>query len=1009
VSLRKQAGLRRPATVAIATAAITMMTVASSTWAQAAPTNSTAAPGLYVVQFDESPLAAYIGGVNGIAATKPTSGGKLDTKSWNYDAYRKYLQSRRADTLKRARVTGKKAVFEYSATFNGVALKLTGSEVQKLRATAGVKNVYKQEILKTQTADTPKFLGLEGANGVWQKQFGGDANAGAGVVVGVLDTGIWPENPSFADMPGAGPIEDWQGECVPGEEAPFVECNNKLIGARYYPMDGVTDYDFLSPRDYNGHGSHTASTAAGNHGVPATVNGDPQGNISGMAPAARLAMYKVCWETVSGAGCGTSQILAAIDDAVSDGVDVINFSIGSSSQSPVLDAIELSFMNASLAGVFVAASAGNSGPGASTADHGSPWLTTVAAGTHDRTFEKSVTLGNGTTYTSRGYGKAVPSSPLIDAATAALPGANPVEARRCYSQRGDTPGAPPTLDPAKIAGKIVVCERGGNARTDKGWAVKNAGGVGMVMYNPTTNSVNADFQPVPTVHVDVPTGAAIKAYANTAGATASMAASVRKVAQAPVVAAFSSRGPSDPSQGDLLKPDILAPGVDVIAAVAPPGNHDNNYDALSGTSMASPHIAGIAALMKQKNPNWSPAAIKSALMTTAGQTDNTGGAIRQENGATTAPSNPLAYGAGHVRPAAAYDPGLVYDSGVEDWLRWICGTYNEIGDVENAGFNCADVKAAVGEADPSDLNYASIAVGDLAAKQTIKRTVTNTTNQASVYVPKVEAPAGYTVKVSPSVLTVLPRRSATYTVEITRTNAAFGQWSFGSITLADLRGHSVRSPIALRAAPASSPLELSLAGTSGSKQFVVRGGVNGTLNSKVNGLVPDTIDTKHLVGTNVGFDIDNPAEGPAVMKSTVDVPADTLFARTRTFASEYPAGTDLDIFVYRDGVLVGLSATSTTDEVVDLEPGGTYDVYVVQYAKPDSVDGQDVKLHSWVLRPVTAGNLTLSPANPTVTAGAPTTITANWTGLTPGRIYLGIIQFGQGGNLTNATGVTVRT
>lgn len=189
----------------------------------------------------------------------------------------------------------------------------------------------------------------------------------------------------------------------------------------------------------------------------------------------------------------------------------------------------------------------------------------------------------------------------------------------------------------------------------------------------------------------------------------------------------------------------------------------------------------------------------------------------------------------------------------------------------------------------------------------------------------------------------------------------------------------------------------------------MRGGVNGTLNSKVNGLVPDTIDTKHLVGTNVGFDIDNPAEGPAVMKSTVNVPADSLFARTRTFASEYPAGTDLDIFVYRDGELWNLSATSTTDEVVDLEPGGTYDVYVVQYAKPDSVDGQDVKLHSWVLRPVTAGNLTLSPANPTVTAGAPTTITANWTGLTPGRIYLGIIQFGQGGNLTNATGVTVRT
>ncbi|GIJ65868.1 peptidase S8 [Virgisporangium ochraceum] len=1012
MSLRKRVGLRRPATVAIATAAIATMTVASSTWAQAAPAANAVKPGLYIVQFDDNPLSGYTGGISGIAATKPTAGNKLDTKTWNYDAYRKYLQSRRSDTLKRAKLNGKKPVYEYNTVFNGVAVKLTGSEVQKLRSTAGVKAVFKQEILQPQTADTPRFLGLDGPNGVWQNKFGGDEHAGEGVVVGVIDSGIWPENPSFAALPEPRPdadaLADWQGECQPGEEAPFVECNNKLIGARYYPMEDLADKDYVSPRDWGGHGSHTASTAAGNHGVPAVINGEPQGNISGMAPAARIAAYKVCWETNSGAGCGTAEILAAINDAVSDGVDVINFSIGSSAQSPVLDSVELAFMNATLAGVFVAASAGNSGPGDATADHGSPWLTTVAASTHDRTYDKSVTLGNGTTYTSRGYGPALPSSPLIDSVNAGLPGADPFEVERCYSPAESSDGNA-TLDPAKVAGKIVLCRRGGNARTDKGWAVKEAGGVGMVMYNDPSNSVNADFQPVPTVHVDTVVGQAIKAYAATANPTASMTAAVRKKAQAPAVAIFSSRGPSEPSQGDLLKPDIAAPGVDVIAAVAPPGNHQNDFDAYSGTSMASPHIAGIAALMKQKNPTWSPMAIKSALMTTAGQTDNTGGPIKEESGASLIPSSPNAYGAGHVNPAAAYDPGLVYDSGPEDWLRWICGTYNEIGDVEGAGFNCADVAAAVGTADPSDLNGASIAVGDLAAKQTIKRTVTNTTNQASVYVPKVVAPAGYTVKVTPSVLTVLPRRSATFTVEITRTNAAFGVWQFGSLTLADLRGHSVRTPIALRAAPVASPLELSLSGTSGSKPFVVRGGVNGPLNTKVNGLVPNNVSTKRLVGTNVSFDLADPAEGPAVSKTTIAVPADAIVARARTFASEYPAGTDLDIYVYSDGELWGGSASSGTDEIVDLDPGATYDVYVVQYAVADGVTAQDVKLHSWVLRPVAAGNLTLSPAKPTVSAGAPTTLTANWSGLTPGRIYLGILQFGQGGNLTNATVVTART
>jgi hypothetical protein len=287
-----------------------------------------------------------------------------------------------------------------------------------------------------------------------------------------------------------------------------------------------------------------------------------------MAPAARLSIYKTCWA----GGCGTFDSVNAIEDAVADGVDVLNYSI-SGSLTSVLDPVEVAFFNAAAAGVFVAASAGNSGPGASTVAHNSPWLTTVAASTHDRNFAKSVTLGNGTTHTGVGTGPAVPSVPLIDSAVAGLAGSDPAQAELCFIG---------TLDPVKVTGKIVLCARGVNARTDKSKAVRDAGGVGMVLYNPTNNSLNADFHFVPTVHVQSAAGLAIKAYAATAGATASLSVGTATPGRAPNIAAFSSAGPALSGSGDLLKPDITAPGVDVIAAVSPPGDNGNLYDSISG-------------------------------------------------------------------------------------------------------------------------------------------------------------------------------------------------------------------------------------------------------------------------------------------------------------------------------------------------------------------------------------------------------------------------------------------
>ena len=952
--------------------------------------------GLYLVQLAGDPLASYAGGVAGIPGTKPNAGEKLNTKTWNYEAYRKHLQTERSDALRRAGVDESKKVVDYGITFNGFSATLTPDEVSKLSGTAGVVRIFKNRIVTGQTNNTPRFLGLSGANGVWNTQAGGREHAGEGIVVGVIDSGFWPENPSFGALSEPRPDADvigakFAGKCVPGDSDP-VTCNNKVIGAQWYDQSGAGRAragEFASPRDRNGHGSHTASTAAG---IPtdATVAGSPLGQVSGMAPAARLSIYKVLWHVAAtGSASGSSaDIVKAIDDAVSDGVDVINYSIGD--DVDVVSSVDVAFLNAAAAGVFVAAAAGNAGPGAGTVDNAMPWETTVGAGTHDVKYAKTVTLGNGASYEGVGLGPAVPTSPLIDSAAAGKAGQDGT-----LCQIG-------TLDPAKVTGKIVLCQRGVNARVEKSQVVKDAGGVGMILWNPAPNSLNAETHSVPTSHVGVTEGQAIKAYAATAGATASLSAFVAKTQRAPGVTPFSSVGPSNSSGGDLLKPDILAPGVDIAAAVPPITNPANSYhDLKSGTSMASPHIAGIAALIKQKNPTWSPTAIKSAMMTTATQTDNEGKPITRVDLGVDA--TPLEYGAGQVRPGSAFNPGLVYESGPLDWLQYTCG----IGVALRLG-DGSSVCDTVGSIDPSNLNYPSIAVGDLTGKQTLTRTVTNTTNQASVYVAKVQAPPGTTVKVTPTVLTVLPRRSATYTIEISRTNAAFDQYTFGSLTWADLRGHSVRSPIAVQPLALSTPASVNGTGASGSQPLNVRAGYNGVLAPKPYGLVPPTTSTAHLVGRDAAFNPNAPAVNPAVGKFTISTAANSKLTQFATFDSDYPANTDIDVFVYQNGALVGESAGGSSEEAVTLPGGGAFDVYVVQFALGGNLTEQDVKLRAFAVGPTNAGNVTVTPASRQVSLAAQVTFTLGWTGLTAGTRYLGVVEYSDGTATHGATLVTVR-
>lgn len=943
--------------------------------------------GLYIVQMVGDPLATA-------AATKPVPGHKLDARSSTARAYKSQLKSKQDKALSRAKVTSSKVVYHYDTALNGVAVNLTAQQATTLAKDPSVLNMWKNQIVSVATPPTPKFLGLTGNGGVWKQQFGSDTNAGNGIIIGDLDTGYWPESPSFAALheprsDDATIAAKWQGICDPQ-----VTCNNKVIGARWYDSGGLASVnpgEHHSPRDYDGHGSHTASTAAGNHIQNATINGANVGDLAGMAPGARLAVYKVLYENAintSAQGSG-ADIVAAIGDAITDGVDVINYSIGDDDDN--FSAVELAFLNAAAAGVFVSAAAGNAGPGPGTVDNAMPWEATVAAGTFDQSYSKSVTLGDGSTYTGVGVGPAVPSAPLIDSVDAGLSGANAGLVELCFSG---------TLDPAKVAGKEVLCRRGSNARTDKSKAVQLAGGVGMILYNATPLELDADYHFVPTVHVDTAAGLAIKTYIHgTASPTASQSAGTVGTAEAPVVAAFSSRGPSTSSGGSLLKPDVMAPGVGVVAAVSPENHSGNLYDAESGTSMATPHIAGIAALIMSKHPTWSPMWVKSAIMTGAKVKDNAGNRISTGSADATA----LDMGSGQVVPKHSFDTQLVFDSGVTDWLRYSCTIGVHLQD--SSGDVC-DTVGFLGS--PSDLNYPSIAFGSLTGSQQVTRTVTNVTAQRLVYDARAAAPAGYKVAVSPNRLVIPAHGTASFKLTLTRKDAAFGSYGFGLLLLVGPDGRTLRSPIAAQAVPLAAPAAVTGTGTSGSQVVQVKAGYTGTLTTSVGGLMAPVVDSNSLVQDVSGFVQAAPAVGPGTAKTTITVPSGTAVGRVSTFASDYAAGTDVDLFAYFAGTSseVGLSAGGTADESIDLPPG-TYDVYTDVFATPTAP--VTVNTYSWAVPGTASGNLTATPTSQSVTNTGAASVTLTWTGLSAGTHYLGVVGYGDGTNSVGRTVVSVNS
>jgi subtilisin family serine protease len=950
----------------------------------------------FIVQLAEDPAASYSGGIPGLEATAPAAGKKLNSTDAKVQKYVAHLAKRHADVAAAVGASGTK-FYDYYYTLNGFAATLTKAQVSALRKRADVTSVEADRIAHIDTDNTPTFLGLNSAGGLWS-QLGGQGRAGEDVVIGVVDTGIWPEHPSFANTNNSyrGVPAGWTGTCENnGEKWNKNLCNGKIIGAQFYltgfTKQGIVKDDFKSPRDADGHGSHTASTSGGNANVAASFLGSPLGTISGIAPRARIAAYKVCWNSEAG-GCASTDSVAAIDRAVADGVDVINFSI-SGTESNFLDPVEVAFLMANRAGVFVAASAGNSGPRASTVNHPSPWLTTVAASTQDRSFKGSATLGNGSTYTGVTITGGTSQSPLVDSVAAG--------SELCIV------GA---LNPSVVSGKIVLCKRGVNARVDKSLAVKQAGGLGMILYNAAPNqSLNTDNHWVPSVHISFADGTAIKAYitANAATATARIGAGTRVMEGGNTMADFSSRGPTLAAAGNLIKPDITAPGVNVLAGNSPAaflGATGQLFQSISGTSMSSPHIAGIAALLRQAHPTWSPSAIRSAIMTTARQN------LTKEDGTTQA--DPFDFGAGHVVPTTANNPGLVYDLGFNDFRGFLRG--------QGLCTLCFGTTAA-SIIPASDLNQASFAISGLAGTQTTTRRVTNVGGAAATYNVSVSAPAGVSVTVTPTSLALAAGETKTYEVRFdTTSGATFNAYTFGSLTWSD-GSHSVRSPIAIRPVRLAAPASVSGIGVTGTLEYQVRFGYSGTFTADPRGLIAAT-KTPATVSddpTN-NFDTDNPNANQGITVHDVVVPADTRYARFSTFNAYTnatpPATHDLDMYVYRvtaTGLsLVGSSGGGTADEEVNLTdpPAATYKVYVHGW---QTIGGGTASytLFNWSVGNTSAGNFTVTePA--TAVSGTTGTVTINWgtpAALTAGTRYLGFVQYGDGTLEIGRTVVNVRT
>ncbi len=726
-------------------------------------------PTRVMVKLDYDALGSYLGHLKGLPATSPQVTHKpLDANSSASKSYLTHIKSmeKRFVGALSAAVPGSQVGRAYRAVYGGFAVKVPADKVSTLLSLPGVAAVQADSLHKLTAApvddDDASFIGAQAA----YDALGSSATAGHGVIVADIDTGVWPEHPAFAardDLTAPPPTADSHPRACnfgtnPLTGIPFT-CNDKLIeGQVFLNTYNSINTDELYPttaRDSNGHGTHTTSTAAGNPEAHAELFGVDRGPITGIAPGAWVMSYKA----LGPKGGYNSDLVAAIEQAVLDGANVINYSIGPSApQSAYTAADDLAFLDAFDAGVFVSASAGNSGPGASTGSHLGPWETTVGATTLQREFSSTASLSSSDSATLSISGSSImpgisTPTPVVNASAA--PYSDPL----C-----GTPAPAGTF-----TGQIVVCVRGGNdsggnpiGRAQKGFNVAHGGAAGMFLINPVVEDTETDNHYLPAVHFDAPAGNQLEAFLSShPDVTATFTTGQKAVGQGDVMAAFSSRGPG----GDFLKPDIAAPGVQILAGNTPTptdvasGPAGQLYQAIAGTSMAAPHITGSAALVLALHPGMTPAEVKSMLMMTATRS------VVKEDGST--PATPFDDGSGRVDLNGTPDPGLVLDVSQADMDAVLTDPLHRI-----------------------DLNEPSVYDKALPGKVVTTRTFTNIDSKRASY--RVSATSDLTggVKVSPSVLNLPAHSSRTVTIALDATGATVGHWYFGSVELNQVIGGS---------------------------------------------------------------------------------------------------------------------------------------------------------------------------------------------------------------------------
>lgn len=1010
---------------------------------------------VYIVQFAAPPALTYRGRPNDIAATRPAKGKKFDPRAPEVRRYTRRLLDKHDQALRDVGAYDNK-VYSYRYTFNGFAARLTGIQAQKLRSRKDVLNVWQDSVRYLYTNDSPTFLGLFDATAglAAARQLNGD-----GVVIGIIDSGIAPEHPSFADIreadrPGLcrsewaetsllglwlcqrfknrddvklfDPPAGWNGTCETGENFLATACNNKIIGARFY-LDGFQSTflmdanEFISPRDADGHGTHIASIAAGTE-VRATIGGNEIDRIVGIAPRARIAVYKACWlePGAERGSCSTSDLQRAIEDAVADGVDIINYSVGNTDIS-ISDPDDLALLAASNAGVLSVVAAGNDGPaaggvGSILSPAGAPWVLTVAASsrTGDR-FEKAVRVDTPSDVAGDYVAQEASfTPPLIDN--------GPIAAALILVDDNDTTGGT-TYDACtaltngdELTDKIAFLQRGGPTTCTFEVKLRNVDAAGaaaavvfsnngeLIVMGGTRDSVN-----IPAVMIGQSDGEKLLAKLQN-GETVEVTLDKALILAVPdngnVMASFSSRGPNMTAL-DILKPDVTAPGVNILAGQTPDvanGIRGEFFQYLSGTSQSTPHVAGIAALIRQDHPDWSPAAIKSALVTTGRQD------VVETDGTNT--TDPFDFGGGHVVPNLAVNPGLVYEADKEDYDAFLCGLSNSvIGDTE-----CADLVAAGFPTEATNLNQPSIAVSALVSSKTITRRVTNV-GAAAQYTVAVDAPPGIDVDVTPSVLSLGSGETDRFNITMTVTSAALNTWHFGSLTWSD-NEHIARSPIAVRPEPFFAPLDIIASGASGTLQFNVQFGYTGDYSATIEGLAAPVLFQGTVTDDPFDTYIQIPLQGTVptnifrVPPGTINVSATDTWLRVALFDANTTGDDDLDLYVYYCPQVdlcdpPFFSGRFDSNELIELEPrdSGSYMIDVHGFNTESA--STDFDLFVWTVG--AADN----EGNPFITGPSSATnnqqgqIGINWDGL-GNDTHLGTVTHRDANKILELTVIEIR-